>query len=58
MRRVTGTLVLMVEVLTPDSSCYWPTDHGAEDSNLPCYDKQFLRDWLETALVGGKVWRK
>ena len=53
-----GTLVLMDEVLTPDSSRYWPADQWAEGSNPPSYDKQFLRDWLETALVGGKVWRK
>ena len=53
-----GTLVLMDEVLTPDSSRYWPADQWAEGSNPPSYDKQFLRDWLETAQVGGKAWRK
>lgn len=46
-----GTLVLMDEVLTPDSSRYWPADaypqaHAA-GRNPPSYDKQFLRDWLE-----------
>ena len=53
-----GELVLMDEVLTPDSSRYWPADQWAEGSNPPSYDKQFLRDWLETAQVGGKAWRK
>ena len=53
-----GTLVLMDEVLTPDSSRYWPADSYAEGINPPSYDKQFLRDWLETAQVAGKPWSK
>jgi phosphoribosylaminoimidazole-succinocarboxamide synthase len=53
-----GTLVLMDEVLTPDSSRYWPVEGYAEGSNPPSYDKQFLRDWLETAAVDGKPWGK
>ncbi len=53
-----GTLVLMDEVLTPDSSRYWPADSYAEGSNPPSFDKQFLRDWLETAQVSGKPWDK
>jgi phosphoribosylaminoimidazole-succinocarboxamide synthase len=53
-----GTLVLMDEVLTPDSSRYWPANSYAEGSNPPSFDKQFLRDWLETAQVGGKLWDK
>ncbi len=53
-----GTLVLMDEVLTPDSSRYWPVEGYAEGSNPPSYDKQFLRDWLETASVGGRLWDK
>lgn len=53
-----GTLVLMDEVLTPDSSRYWPAESYQEGINPPSYDKQFLRDWLETALVGGKPWSK
>jgi phosphoribosylaminoimidazole-succinocarboxamide synthase len=57
-----GTLVLMDEVLTPDSSRYWPTDlyeHSyVAGANPPSYDKQFLRDWLETAQVNGKPWDK
>jgi phosphoribosylaminoimidazole-succinocarboxamide synthase len=53
-----GQLVLMDEVLTPDSSRYWPADQYAVGSNPPSYDKQFLRDWLETAQVGGQPWDK
>ena len=53
-----GQVVLMDEVLTPDSSRYWPADQYAVGSNPPSYDKQFLRDWLETAQVNGKPWDK
>ena len=53
-----GTLVLMDEVLTPDSSRYWPLESYVVGQNPPSYDKQFLRDWLETAQVGGKAWDK
>ena len=53
-----GTLVLMDEVLTPDSSRYWPADSYAEGANPPSYDKQFLRDWLESAQINGKPWDK
>ncbi|MFZ5578257.1 MAG: phosphoribosylaminoimidazolesuccinocarboxamide synthase [Pseudomonadota bacterium] len=42
-----GTLTLMDEVLTPDSSRFWPADTWAEGSSPPSFDKQFLRDWLE-----------
>jgi len=53
-----GTLTLMDEVLTPDSSRYWPVESYAPGSNPPSYDKQFVRDWLETATVDGKPWGK
>jgi phosphoribosylaminoimidazole-succinocarboxamide synthase len=53
-----GNLVLMDEVLTPDSSRYWPSDSYQVGVNPPSYDKQFLRDWLETANVQGKPWSK
>ncbi len=53
-----GTLVLMDEVLTPDSSRYWPAESYTEGVNPPSYDKQFLRDWLEQAQVAGKPWDK
>ena len=43
-----GTLTLMDEALTPDSSRFWPADQYAPGSNPPSYDKQFVRDWLES----------
>lgn len=52
------TLTLMDEVLTPDSSRYWPMESYAEGSNPPSYDKQFVRDWLEQVQVDGKPWNK
>ena len=57
-----GTLTLMDEVLTPDSSRFWPLDSYAEaaarGANPPSYDKQYLRDWLEQATVNGRPWGK
>jgi len=53
-----GNLVLMDELLTPDSSRYWPQDAYREGVNPPSFDKQYLRDWLETAKVDGAVWDK
>ena len=53
-----GTLTLMDEVLTPDSSRFWPAESYQEGSNPPSYDKQFVRDWLEQAMVDGKPWNK
>ncbi len=53
-----GQLVLMDEVLTPDSSRYWPAESYQEGSNPPSFDKQFLRDWLEQAQVDGQPWGK
>ncbi|MDP3813921.1 phosphoribosylaminoimidazolesuccinocarboxamide synthase [Pseudomonas sp.] len=43
-----GTLTLMDEVLTPDSSRFWPADSYVEGQNPPSFDKQFVRDWLES----------
>ena len=42
-----GSLYLIDEALTPDSSRFWPADQYAPGSNPPSYDKQFVRDWLE-----------
>lgn len=42
-----GTLTLMDEVLTPDSSRFWPEDQYHVGTNPPSFDKQFVRDWLE-----------
>jgi phosphoribosylaminoimidazole-succinocarboxamide synthase len=53
-----GTLTLMDEVLTPDSSRFWPIEGYREGINPPSYDKQFIRDWLEQAQVDGKPWNK
>jgi len=43
-----GQLHLMDEVLTPDSSRFWPASGYAEGISPPSFDKQFVRDWLET----------
>ena len=43
-----GTVRLMDEVLTPDSSRFWPADQYNEGMSPPSYDKQYIRDWLET----------
>ena len=53
-----GTLTLMDEVLTPDSSRFWPVEGYAEGINPPSYDKQFVRDWLEQVRIDGKPWNK
>ena len=57
-----GTLTLMDEVLTPDSSRYWPVEGYeaafAAGNNPPSYDKQFLRDWLEAVRIDGQPWGK
>ncbi|CAM2151967.1 MULTISPECIES: phosphoribosylaminoimidazolesuccinocarboxamide synthase [Paraburkholderia] len=43
-----GQLFLMDEALTADSSRFWPADQYQVGSNPPSFDKQFVRDWLET----------
>jgi phosphoribosylaminoimidazole-succinocarboxamide synthase len=48
-----GTLTLIDEALTPDSSRFWPMDTYAPGSSPPSFDKQFVRDYLETL-----VWDK
>ena len=53
-----GTLTLMDEVLTPDSSRFWPAESYQEGINPPSYDKQFVRDWLEQVTINGKPWSK
>src|SRR6516225_8835082 len=53
-----GTLTLMDEVLTPDSSRYWPVEGYAEGQNPPSFDKQFVRDWLESVRIDGQPWNK
>lgn len=57
-----GRLTLMDEVLTPDSSRYWPVEGYdealARGANPPSYDKQFVRDWLEAVRIDGQPWPK
>ena len=43
-----GQVCLMDEVLTPDSSRFWPAESYEVGMSPPSYDKQFIRDWLET----------
>jgi phosphoribosylaminoimidazole-succinocarboxamide synthase len=43
-----GRVVWIDEALTPDSSRFWPADQYAIGKNPPSYDKQFVRDWLES----------
>jgi phosphoribosylaminoimidazole-succinocarboxamide synthase len=43
-----GEVVLIDEVLTPDSSRFWPADEYAPGSSPPSFDKQYVRDYLET----------
>ena len=43
-----GKLILIDEVLTPDSSRFWPADQYQAGKSQPSFDKQFVRDYLET----------
>ncbi len=43
-----GEIIVIDEVLTPDSSRYWPKESYRPGGSPPSFDKQFLRDWLET----------
>jgi len=49
---VTGEIVLGDEVLTPDSSRFWPADDWEPGHAQPSFDKQFVRDWLTSAASG------
>jgi phosphoribosylaminoimidazole-succinocarboxamide synthase len=46
-RLPSGEVILIDEVLTPDSSRFWPADTYRPGTNPPSFDKQFVRDWLE-----------
>ena len=46
---IDGTVTLVDEVLTPDSSRFWPADTYAPGRSQPSFDKQFVRDWLEAS---------
>jgi phosphoribosylaminoimidazole-succinocarboxamide synthase len=43
-----GRLILIDEVLTPDSSRFWPADQYEPGCGQPSFDKQYVRDWLES----------
>jgi len=45
---IDGKTVLIDEILTPDSSRYWPAEKYQEGQNQESFDKQYIRDWLET----------
>ena len=48
----TGRIVLADEILTPDSSRFWPADQWRPGRPTPSYDKQYVRDWLASAGSG------
>jgi len=52
-RRTDGTIVLADEVLTPDSSRFWPADGYQPGRSQPSFDKQYVRDW-----ASGSGWDK
>ena len=45
---VDGDVILIDEVLTPDSSRWWPADEWSPGSPVPSFDKQYLRDWVDS----------
>ena len=47
--QVDGQILLIDEVLTPDSSRFWPADQYAPGRGQPSFDKQFVRDWLSAS---------
>ncbi len=51
-RRSDGTLVLADEILTPDSSRFWPADGWRPGGPQPSFDKQYVRDWLTSPASG------
>jgi phosphoribosylaminoimidazole-succinocarboxamide synthase len=50
--RPDGTIVLADEILTPDSSRYWPAESWDPGHPQPSFDKQYVRDWLTSAESG------
>lgn len=53
-RDAEGRTLLIDEVMTPDSSRFWPADQWKEGSNPPSFDKQPLRDWLAAEKAAGR----
>lgn len=54
-RDAAGRLILADEVLTPDSSRFWPADAWAPGQTQPSYDKQYVRDWLTASGHAGQA---
>ena len=52
---IDGKLHLIDEVLTPDSSRFWPADQYQPGQGQPSFDKQYLRDWLEQAAPAARL---
>ncbi|MGB2974563.1 MAG: phosphoribosylaminoimidazolesuccinocarboxamide synthase, partial [Phycisphaerae bacterium] len=52
--RADGKIILVDEALTPDSSRFWPADSYEPGHDQPSFDKQFLRNWLDTLSWGKK----
>jgi phosphoribosylaminoimidazole-succinocarboxamide synthase len=48
-RNADGEIVLADEVLTPDSSRFWPLDSYEPGKSQPSFDKQYVRDWLDSS---------
>ncbi|MGZ4141599.1 MAG: phosphoribosylaminoimidazolesuccinocarboxamide synthase [Actinomycetota bacterium] len=46
---IDGTLTLVDEALTPDSSRFWPADEWKPGGSVPSFDKQYVRDWLDSS---------
>jgi len=53
-RTKSGEVLLIDEVMTPDSSRFWPLDGYAEGKSQPRFDKQPLRDWLDVERHAGR----
>jgi len=53
-----GVVTLMDEILTPDSSRFWAFSTHRVGENPPSFDKQPIRDWLETVEMDGRLWGK
>jgi phosphoribosylaminoimidazole-succinocarboxamide synthase len=53
-RDPSGQIILIDEVMTPDSSRFWPADQYAPGRGQPSFDKQPLRDWLEVERASGR----
>jgi phosphoribosylaminoimidazole-succinocarboxamide synthase len=53
-----GQMILMDEILTADSSRFWPASSYVIGRNPPSFDKQFVRDWLESVKIDGQPWNK